>query len=250
MRISKIVDNPWSMAVVKCNKVTQVLHETIVGHVLGERGITLIGHGLGARAIYTCLLQLAERKQYGLVDSVVLMGAPIPSDAGVWSAIKAVVSGRVANCYSPVDYMLAFASRLGYIQGGIAGVSEIKGVGGIENYDCTRFLTCHRDYPASTAKILAWIGWDDLKEELKAPPAQPKMTVAPAQKVSSPAPGDNKVAQGPDQVQNPVITKENKEAAPAQRGGKATRGGGRGGSRIVANNTDKRLADQMGKMNL
>lgn len=249
MRVNKIVDNAWVMGLSKCSKLQQVLSDTIVSHVLGERGISLIGYGLGARAIYLCLTHLAERKQYGLVDTVVLMGAPIPGDAGTWSALKAVVSGRLVNIYSPTDYMLAFASRQSAHQFGVAGLQQIQGVGGVENHDISDILNAHLDYPALVPAILKRIAWEDLKPDLKAPPPQPKVPASIAQK--PPVATGKRPVPGVNQVQGKVGANENKENSLPQRGGKNSRGGGRGGGRGGRNNNvDKTLADQMGKMSL
>lgn len=240
MRVSKIVDNAWVMALTKCVKLQQVLSDTLVGHVHGERGISLIGYGLGARAIYLCLSHLAERRQYGVVDTVVLMGAPIPGDTGTWSALKSVVSGRLVNVYSPTDFMLAFASRQTAFYFGIAGLQQIQGVGGIENHDVSDILEAHLNYTSLVPAILKRIGWEDLKQEFKAPAPLPKAPVAVAQQ-KAPVPTPKRSGQ--------AVSVENKENTLPQRGGKNFRGGGRGG-RNNNNNADKRLADQMGKMDL
>lgn len=245
MRASKIVDNAWVMALTKCSKLEQVLSDAIIGHVHGERGVSLIGYGLSARAIYLCLSHLAERKQYGLVDTVVLMGAPVPADAGIWSALKSVVSGRLVNVYSPTDYMLAFASRQTAFHFGIAGLQQIQGVGGIENHDVSDVLEAHLDYTSLVPTILKRIGWEDIKEDLKAPLPQPKSSTVVQQKLLVAAPGKRPVPD-PKQKQPKAASVEHKENALPQRGGRGGRGGGRGGRF----GNDKRLAEQMGKMNL
>lgn len=254
MRCSKIVDNAWVMGFTKCPKLQQLLTDIVGGHVMGERGISLIGYGLGARAIYLCLAFLAERRMYGLVDTVVLMGAPIPGDAGTWTALKSVVSGRLVNVYSPTDYMLAFASRQMATQFGVAGLDQIQGVGGVENHDVSDILEAHVRYPSLVTPILKRILWEDLKQDLKPPPPQPKL--APVQAVQRPPAITNKI-----HVQNVAQGKakhlgyaENKENALPQRGGRGGRGGGRAGARgghhQHHHNNDRRITDEMGKLNL
>lgn len=250
MRCSKIVDNAWVMGFTKCPKLQQVLTDIIGGHVMGERGITLIGYGLGARSIYLCLSFLAERKMYGLVDSVIMMGAPIPSDAGTWSALKSVVSGRLVNVYSQTDYMLAFASRQMAIQFGIAGLSEIKGVGGVENHYVGDILDAHLRYPSLVPAILKRIGWEDLKEDMKAPPPQPKLVPPAAHRApiaTHKFPGQ---ASTQGKGKGTASFTENKENTLPQRGGKTGRGGGRGGARGGYGHNDKRLVDELGKMTM
>lgn len=256
MRVSKIVDNPYSMAYQKVTKVGETLTNCLVSHVLGERGVTLIAHGLGTRAVYLLLAALAERKMYGVVDTVVLMGAPIVADAATWSVMKAVVSGRLVNVYSATDYMLAFAARTVLWGNGIAGCQQIEGVGGVENHDVSDILDAHLDYPALVPTILRRIGWEDLKPGLKPPPMQPKPSVGVVQKAAAVA-GKPRPVQAANQPQSRSGPIENKENTQPQRGGRNSRGGGRGGAfsgrgggaNNKNNNTDKRLADEMGKMN-
>lgn len=247
VRASKIVDNAWIMGFSKCSKLASVLGDTIVTHVLGERGLTLLGYGLGARAIYQCLTHLAERKMYGLVDTVVLMGAPIPSDAGTWSVLKSVVTGRLVNVYSPTDYMLAFAARQGAYMYGIAGLDQIQGVGGVENHDVSDILDAHLNYPTLVPTILKRIGWEDLKKELKPPPPQPKAPAAVPQKTHTTA--NKRFDVGTIPAQARVAANENKENSLPRRGGKSSRGGGGGRGGRGNSNVDKRIADQMGRMN-
>lgn len=255
MRVSKIVDNPYYIAYQKTTKIGETLTNCIVSHVLGERGLTLIGHGLGARAISQCLMLLAERKLYGMIDTVVLMGGPIVADAAVWSVMKAVVSGRLVNVYSPTDYMLAFANRTMAWGIGMAGTQQIEGVGGVENHDVSDILGAHLDYPALVPTILRRIGWEDLKPDLKPPPMQPKATVGTTQMAPT-VTNNPRSRQAAYQTQGRSNAAENKENTLPQRGGRNSRGGNRGGafgsrggSTNKNNNTDKRLADEMGKMN-
>lgn len=256
MRCSKIVDNAWVMGFTKCPKLQQLLTDIIGGHVMGERGISLIGYGLGARAIYLCLAFLAERRMYGLVDTVVLMGAPIPGDAGTWSALKSVVSGRLVNVYSPTDYMLAFASRQMATQFGVAGLDQIQGVGGVENHDVSDILDAHFRYPALVSTILKRVLWEDLKEDLKPPPPQPKLTPIPAVQKFSTGTNNKFHAQtaAPGRVKHTLGSAEIKENVLPKRGGRGGRGGGRAGARgghhPHYHNSDRRITDEMGKLNL
>lgn len=246
------------MAYGKSTKVSESVSNCIVSHVLGERGITLIAHGLGCRVVALALMSLAERKMYGVIDTVVMMGAPIVCDAISWSVMKSVVSGRMVNVFSPTDYMLAFAARSIAWGAGVAGCQMIKGVGGVENHDVSDILESHLDYPALVSTILQRIGWEDLKPDLKLPPMMPKIPiVAPtAQRAPSPSIRGRPIT-GPIQTQYKTGPTENKENTLPQRGGGNLRGAGRGvgrgggrGRGGVATNNDRRLVDEMGKMNL
>jgi hypothetical protein len=81
LKISKVVDNPFSVAKNRADKAGLILADALINKAQGERPVTLIGYSLGARLIYSCLLSLAERRAFGLVESAVLMGTPAPSDA-------------------------------------------------------------------------------------------------------------------------------------------------------------------------
>jgi hypothetical protein len=130
--------------------------------------VTLLGYSLGARVIYSCLLSLAERRAFGIVEAVVLIGAPIPSEAAEWRAIRAVVSGRVVNVHSANDYILAFLYRTSSIQKGVAGLQAIDGVPGVENFDVSARVSGHLRYRHMVGNILRRIGWEDVDmEELR-----------------------------------------------------------------------------------
>ncbi|KAI5466876.1 hypothetical protein BGZ63DRAFT_344656 [Mariannaea sp. PMI_226] len=163
MKISKIVDNPWSLGMVRADKAGGVLADALMrSKMLGDRPVSLLGFGLGARAIYICLMALAERRQFGLVESVLLMGTPAPSESRVWLTLKSVVSGRLINVYSENDYLLGFLYRTSNIQSGVAGLQKIQGADGVENHDVSRLVSEHLRYSALTSKILKDIGWEDL----------------------------------------------------------------------------------------
>ncbi|KAH7157105.1 hypothetical protein EDB81DRAFT_929316 [Dactylonectria macrodidyma] len=163
MKISKIIDNPWSLGMVRAEKAGVVLADALMRSKLqGDRPISLIGYSLGARAIYMCLMVLAERRQFGLVESVVLMGTPAPSESRVWLTLKSVVSGRLINVYSEHDYLLGFLYRTSNIHFGVAGLQQIHGAEGVENHDVSRLICEHLRYSCLIGKILKDVGWEDL----------------------------------------------------------------------------------------
>ncbi|UNI20094.1 hypothetical protein JDV02_006218 [Purpureocillium takamizusanense] len=174
LKVSKIIDNPWNWGMVRAEKVGALLADALVRHKFqGERSVSLIGYSLAARAIYTCLMVLAERRQFGLIDSVVLIGTPAPSESRVWLTLKSVVSGRLVNVYSEHDYMLGFLYRTSNVHFGVAGLQEIQGANGVENH-CVKYLPRgHLGYQVLTGQILKDIGWDSLDvDAVKADVAQ------------------------------------------------------------------------------
>ncbi|RFU80983.1 hypothetical protein TARUN_1268 [Trichoderma arundinaceum] len=163
LRISKIIDNPWSVGMVRAEKAGAVLADAIMRQKFqGERPVSLIGYSLGARAIYACLMVLAERRQFGIIDSVVLMGTPAPSESRVWLTLKSVVCGRLINVYSEHDYILGFLYRTSNIQFGVAGLQEIQGADGVENYKVKSLPRGHLSYKSQVSTVLKNIGWEDV----------------------------------------------------------------------------------------
>jgi hypothetical protein len=162
LKISSILDNPFSVAKYRADKAGQVLADALINRVQGERPITLIGYSLGARLIYSCLKTLAERKAFGLIENVVLLGSPCPSDAEDWRCVRSVVSGRVVNVFSTNDYVLAFLYRTSSIQLGVAGLQPVLGIPGVQNVDVSELVSGHLRYRYLTGSILKKIGFEDI----------------------------------------------------------------------------------------
>lgn len=161
LKISKIIDNPWSVGMVRAEKVGTILADAIMRHKFhGERAVSLVGYSLAARAIYACLMVLAERRQFGLVDSVIMMGTPAPSDSKVWITLKSVVSGRLINAYTEQDYLLGFLYRTSNTHSGIAGLQAIQGAGGVENHNVEKLPRGHLSYQNLAAQILKDVKWE------------------------------------------------------------------------------------------
>src|SRR6187402_580629 len=102
------IDNPFAIARNRSEKAGRVLADALINRAQGERPVTLIGYSLGSRVIYSCLKSLAERKAFGLIENVLFIGSPVPSDCNNWRVMRSVVSGKIFNVYSENDYLLAF----------------------------------------------------------------------------------------------------------------------------------------------
>ena len=162
LKVSRIVDNPWSVANYRAQKAGEVLADALINKAQGERPVTLVGYSLGAKVIYVCLQRLAERRAFGLVENAVMLGAPTPSTAADWRVLRTVVSGRVVNAYSTNDYILGFLYRSSSIQFGVAGLQAIEGVKGVENVDVSDLVSGHLAYRFLTGTILKKIGFEDV----------------------------------------------------------------------------------------
>ncbi|KAF2478967.1 hypothetical protein BDY17DRAFT_235012, partial [Neohortaea acidophila] len=165
LKVSRIVENPWSVASYRAQKAGEVLADALINKAQGERPVTLVGYSLGAKVIYTCLQRLAERKAFGLIESVVLIGSPSPAASADWRVIRTVVAGRVVNVYSTEDYLLAYLYRTASIQYGVAGLQAIENVKGIENIDVTSMSNGHTNYRFLTGHILKKIGFENVDME-------------------------------------------------------------------------------------
>ncbi|KAH8682240.1 hypothetical protein BX600DRAFT_37944 [Xylariales sp. PMI_506] len=162
--IASSIDNPFTLARNRSEKAGKILADALINKVQGERPVTLVGYSLGARVIYSCLKELAERRAFGLVDTVVLIGAPVPSNPGYWQMMRTVVSGKLFNVYSENDYILAFLYRTTSIQLGIAGLQPIPDeIEGVENFDLSAEVSGHLRYPGLIAKILTRCGFPNVK---------------------------------------------------------------------------------------
>ncbi|KAH8888176.1 DUF726-domain-containing protein [Thozetella sp. PMI_491] len=168
LKMSKTIDNPWTLGMVRADKTGHTLAEMISSKMHGERGITLVGYSLGARVIYTCLMSLAEKRAFGLVENAILMGTPAPSGRLVWGTMKSVVSARLVNVYSENDYVLGFLYRMSSLQYGVAGLQRIGGVDGVENVNVTAKVGGHMRYQYLVGSILDCIGWEDIDREVVA----------------------------------------------------------------------------------
>lgn len=165
LKVAKVIDNPFSVCKSRADKAGLVLADALINKAQGERPVTLIGYSLGARLIYSCLMSLAERRAFGLIESVVLIGTPAPSDSADWRAIRSVVAGRLVNVYSEHDYILGFLYRTSTIQLGVAGLQEVEDVRGVENVNVTDIVSGHLRYQYLCGTILERIGFEDIDIE-------------------------------------------------------------------------------------
>jgi hypothetical protein len=162
LKIAHIVDNPFSVAKSRADKAGEILADALVNKAQGERPVTLIGYSLGARVIFSCLLSLANRHAFGLIESAILIGAPTPSTTSYWRLMRSVVSGRLVNVFSVKDSVLCFLYRISSIHVNVAGLQPILGISGIENFDVSGSVDGHLRYQHNIGYILNMIGLDHL----------------------------------------------------------------------------------------
>lgn len=166
VHISKAIDTPWCTATVKAEKAGSILADILMSRMFGERSISLMGFSFGARSIYSCLMCLAEKRGFGLIENVIMIGAPCPTEVRTVSAMRSVVSGRFINVYSNQDHMLGFLYRISHWPMGVAGLQPIVGVPNIQNVDVSDIVTNHFQWAYHLGYILARVGWEDVNTSL------------------------------------------------------------------------------------
>ncbi|XP_042019878.1 transmembrane and coiled-coil domain-containing protein 4-like isoform X3 [Salvia splendens] len=170
--LTDIIDSKWTIALNRSDKAGKLLAEVLLKGLHGQRPVTLVGFSLGARVIFRCLQTLAESENSaGLVERVVLLGAPIGIKDMNWEATRKVVSGRYVNVYSTNDWMLGIAFRAKFssnvahcafdslLTQGLAGIQPVD-VPGIENVDVTELIEGHSSYLWRTHHILEQLELD------------------------------------------------------------------------------------------
>lgn len=165
LKMATSIDNPFAIARNRSEKAGRVLADALINRAQGERPVTLIGYSLGSRVIYSCLKSLAERQAFGLVENVIFIGSPVPSDGNNWRGMRSVVSGKMFNVYSENDYILAFLYRATSIQFGVAGLQKIGDVEGVESMDLSKEVSGHLRYPDLIGKILKRTGIEHVVTE-------------------------------------------------------------------------------------
>ncbi|EYU31146.1 hypothetical protein ABFS82_08G237700 [Erythranthe guttata] len=158
--LTDFIDSKWTIALNRSDKAGKLLAEVLQKGLQGQRPVTLVGFSLGARVVFRCLQILAESEtNVGLVERVVLLGAPISIKDMNWEATRKVVAGRYVNAYSTNDWMLGIAFRANLLTQGLAGIQPVN-VPGIENVDVTEVIEGHSSYLWKTQQILEQLELD------------------------------------------------------------------------------------------
>ncbi|KAH7321279.1 hypothetical protein B0I35DRAFT_477781 [Stachybotrys elegans] len=157
------IDNPFHHAQNRSVKAGRLLADALINKAQGERPVTLVGYSVGAVVIHACLQSLAQRQAFGLVDTVVIIGTPAPSNSAHWRTISTVVSGKIFNVYSENDMILGFVYRLHSLEFGVAGLQAIENVQSVHNLDLSDRVSGHLRYAGLTGEILRQCGFLNVK---------------------------------------------------------------------------------------
>lgn len=148
------IDSKWSVAIDRSDKAGKMLAEVLLKGLQGNRPVTLVGFSLGARVIFKCLQELAlSSDNEGLVERVVLLGAPVSVKGERWEPARKMVAGRFVNVYSKDDWILGVTFRASLLTQGLAGIQAVD-VPGVENVDVTELVDGHSSYLSAAQQIL------------------------------------------------------------------------------------------------
>ncbi|EPS39121.1 hypothetical protein H072_7119 [Dactylellina haptotyla CBS 200.50] len=173
LKIGKVVDNPFNIAKTRAEKAGKILADALINRVQGNRPVSLVAYSLGARVVYSCLVELAERRAFGIVENVYILGSATPSSGEGWIGARSVVSGQLVSVYSEKDYILGFLYRTSAVQFGVAGLQEIKWPDGVESVDVSEEVEGHLRYRFLVGSIVGKVGggemvdWKVVEEERK-----------------------------------------------------------------------------------
>ncbi|CCH43904.1 putative membrane protein [Wickerhamomyces ciferrii] len=165
-KLGYLLDNPWNVSLDRAWKAGLILADTLISRNLGVRPVTLVGFSLGSRVIFSCLLELAKRGAFGLVEKVILFGSPLVVSNDDLALARSAVSGRYINGYSRKDWILGYLFRA--TSGGlrrVTGLSPIEKFHGIENFDCTPYVHGHMEYRKAMPQLLSLLEFRVLSEE-------------------------------------------------------------------------------------
>lgn len=157
---ASVIDNPWCVCLSRSAEVGKHLAQVLRSRQQGKRPVSLIGFSLGARVIYFCLQELAnEQGSEGVVEDVVLLGAPVEGTEKAWQKMAGVVAGKIVNGYCRGDWLLGFLYRSSAAQLSVAGLQPINVQDRrIINVDLSSVVKGHLDYMRQMDTILVAVG--------------------------------------------------------------------------------------------
>ncbi|CAO2589703.1 Transmembrane and coiled-coil domain-containing protein 4 [Lemmus lemmus] len=160
LSVANVIDNPWGVCLHRSAEVGKHLAHILLSRQQGRRPVTLVGFSLGARVIYFCLQEMAQEQDcQGIIQDVVLLGAPVEGDPKYWEPFRKVVSGRIVNGYCRGDWLLSFVYRTSSVQLRVAGLQPVLLQDRrMENVDLSAVVNGHLDYAKQMDVILKAVG--------------------------------------------------------------------------------------------
>nr|XP_033777982.1 transmembrane and coiled-coil domain-containing protein 4 isoform X3 [Geotrypetes seraphini] len=160
LAVASVIDNPWGVCLSRSAEVGKHLAHLLLSRQQGKRPVTLIGFSLGARVIYFCLQEMAQEKDCeGIIEDVVLLGAPVEGDAKYWKPLTRVVAGRIINGYCRGDWLLSFVYRSSSVKLNVAGLQPVNlDDRRMVNVDLSSVVKGHLDYMKQMDTLLKVVG--------------------------------------------------------------------------------------------
>ncbi|XP_043854129.1 transmembrane and coiled-coil domain-containing protein 4 [Dromiciops gliroides] len=160
LTVANVIDNPWGVCLRRSAEVGKHLAHVLLSRQQGRRPVTLIGFSLGARVIYFCLQEMAQEEDcQGIIEDIILLGAPVEGEAKYWKPLKKVVAGRIINGYARGDWLLSFVYRTSSVQLKVAGLQPVTlDDRKMVNIDLSSVVSGHLDYMKKMDTILKAVG--------------------------------------------------------------------------------------------
>lgn len=160
LTVASVIDNPWGVCLSRSAEVGKHLAHLLLRRQQGRRPVTLIGFSLGARVIYFCLQELAqEAGAEGIIEDVVLLGAPVEGDVKKWKPLTRIVAGQIINGYCRGDWLLSFVYRSSSVKLSVAGLQPVAlDDRRMVNVDLSSVVNGHLDYMKQMDTILKAVG--------------------------------------------------------------------------------------------
>lgn len=172
LNAGSFIDSPWALAESRGAHAGRALADALLeGSGKGApRPVTVVAYSLGCDvARHACAVLDATENGLGLglIQDLVLVGAPLDASRETWLAMRRVAAGRVVNAgdFSDTvsrDWMLRFLFRKKNWALGARGVAAWTRVDhpGVENVDVGEACGAHVEIPDRMGDILRVVGLD------------------------------------------------------------------------------------------
>jgi len=172
LNAGSFIDSPWALAESRGAHAGRALADALLeGSGKGApRPVTVVAYSLGcdvARHACAFLDETEDGLGFGLIQDLVLVGAPLDASRETWAAMRRVAAGRVVNAgdFSDTvsrDWMLRFLFRKKNWALGARGVAAWTRVDhpGVENVDVGEACGAHVEIPDRMGDILRVVGLD------------------------------------------------------------------------------------------
>ena len=104
-----------------------------------------------------------NREPASIIEDVIIMGTVASVNKSAWQSCRGIVAGRLVNCYSTNDMILALIYRSKNLGSTLlnppVGIRSVH-VPGVENYDISHLVASHSEYSIAVHEILQIVGYN------------------------------------------------------------------------------------------